>query len=112
MMKPGETMKVITCTIAYGDEYHKEGEKHIITERELDKVKQDGLRLQIEGEYIRKDISIWHTYPVYINVDTYRLEHISSESIGGGDRSHKPDGIIKHEKYEYRDPNDWMEHWP
>ena len=111
-MKPGDIMKIITCTIAYGDEYHKEGEQHIITEKQLDDVKRDGLRLRIDGEYFRKDITVWHTYPVYINIDTYRLDHIGSESIGGGDRSQKLDGIIKHEVYQHEDPNEWMEHWP
>ena len=110
-MEPGDIKKIITCTIAYGDEFHKEGEKHVIQEKDLENVKCDGLRLKIDGEYIRKDVNIYHTYPVYISVETYRLDCIGIESVGGGDRSHKEDGIIKHEVYKCEDDYDWTDHW-
>ena len=93
------------ATISVGDQYHKAGEVYYLADWEVERVKKEGLSLEINGENLRKDLTIYHHYPVHLRRLTYATSLISVETLEGGDRSdpflHNPGGIGM----------DWIDHY-
>ena len=101
------------CTILVGDEYHQEGEEHVISEWELDKTKSYALRIEVESRKGIDKCKIYHLYPCSIKKVTYLLQPIDIVAIEGGDRDYKNKtyDIIGYDRWEY-DDYDWTQHWP
>lgn len=101
------------CTILVGDEYHQDGEEHVISEWNVEKTQKYGLRLEVEEPTPTRDRSIYHLYPCSIKKVTYLLQPIDIVDIEGGDRDYKNKtyDIIGYDRWEY-DDYDWTQHWP
>lgn len=110
-MEENETLVRYIATILMGDEYHKEGEEHILSSWEIENTKKYGLRLQVSEN--NRWQTFYHLYPCSIRKITYKITPIEIETVEGGDRSnpmlYKSKGIgIDWTGPEY----DWTEHWP
>ena len=104
-----KTLTRYIATILLGDKYHKEGEEHIVSEYNIDKIKGEGLRIIVKEDRYK---TVWHLYPVSLKKCVYRLEPISEEPIEGGDRDYQ-NRYSNKIGYDWREEEyDWREHWP
>lgn len=78
-----ETITKYIATITKGDEYHSEGEDHILTSWGVEAVQRTGLQLEVKKNNWG-DV-FYHIYPCTIKKIVYRIEPIEISSIEGGD---------------------------
>ena len=101
-----DTITKYIATITMGDEYHKEGEEHIVSENLVERTQQGGLELEV-GENKFLNITYYHYYPCTLKKVVYRLDPIEITPFPGYDNKY-----VGYGSYDYSDPNDWQDHWP
>ena len=106
-MEENETITRYYAVITTGDEYHPEGERHLVSPPDIDRVKEQGLCLEILDDRYK---TVYHMYPVAITKNIYRLDLIETETVQGGDRSSHWGQTIGHFRCE-KDERDWRDHW-
>lgn len=108
-MEENQTLTRYYAVITTGDEYHPEGERHLVSPVDIDRVKKQGLCLEVLNDCHK---TVYHLYPVAITKNTYRLDLIETETVPGGDRNeYRSWGqTIGYDRLD-KDDHDWRDHW-